>query len=165
MGHRSDTLPITALLPSSCTGTRAAGAGYLQCDRHNVDSLCLHLPLLCFYSLRIHVRLSTFHLFPIILGFEFTLTRLRSASSDSLNRKSPEYQKMYYRAPRQPAWAYVGLILCSLLLLFNGWHTIYKINRGTIDASNAAAGLIGAYGGVSSYRNSCKSPIFFLVTS
>ncbi|MCJ1246585.1 hypothetical protein MMC30_003794 [Trapelia coarctata] len=72
------------------------------------------------------------------------------ASSDSLNRKSPDYKKLYYRAPRQPFWAYFGLISCSLLLIFNGWHVIYKINRGSINPGDATAGLIGAYGGVSS---------------
>jgi hypothetical protein len=157
MGHRSDAIPITAILSSSCTRSRATSTGHLQRDRHNVNPLCLHFPVLCFYSLQVHVRSSIFRLNSTF----WILTALSSASSDSLNRKSPDYKQMYYRAPRQPFWAYVGLIFCSLLLLFNGWHTFYKINRGTIHASHATAGLIGSYGGVSSHHSSCKSHFSF----
>jgi len=69
------------------------------------------------------------------------------ANSVSLNRKSPSYKKTYYRGPRQPFWAYFGLVSCSLLLIFNGWYTIYEINHGLTSKGDAAAGIIASYGG------------------
>lgn len=63
----------------------------------------------------------------------------------SIDREHDSYKETYYKSPRQPLPAYFGLISCSLLVIFNGWDTFYRIGKGNITRNDAAVGLVAAY--------------------
>lgn len=66
-----------------------------------------------------------------------------------IDRDGDEYRRNYFRVPRQPFIAWFGLVSCTLLIFFNGWYIFWEIHNRHIKAGEAAARLIGAYGGVS----------------
>ena len=71
--------------------------------------------------------------------------------SQTLNRDSESYRQKHYRAHWQPLWAILGLVLCSLLMLFSGWAAIYDLAAKSKNVSRADSivDLIAAYLGVS----------------
>ena len=94
----------------------------------------------------------------VLLSKVLTPVRLdRLQKHDRLSRNEPPYTSLYYRGHWQPLCAYVGLVGCTLLVLFSGWVPIYILAaRGKLGgyddlSSNTAliAQLLGAYSGVS----------------
>ncbi|KAI4218845.1 MAG: hypothetical protein L6R36_008721, partial [Xanthoria steineri] len=67
--------------------------------------------------------------------------------SQTLNRDSDSYRQKHYRAHWQPLWAILGLVLCSLLMLFSGWAAIYDLAAKSKNVSRADSivDLIAAY--------------------
>jgi len=63
----------------------------------------------------------------------------------SIDREHDSYKVKYYKSPRQPFPAYFGIISCTLLVIFNGWDTFYRISKGTITRNDAAVDLVAAY--------------------
>lgn len=68
-----------------------------------------------------------------------------------MNRDGADYKKRHYRAHWQPAWAILGLVLCTLLMLFSGWAAIYDLCAKSpgVDRGDAIVDLVAAYLGVS----------------
>jgi amino acid permease len=65
-----------------------------------------------------------------------------------IDRDSEEFKKRFYRSRLQPLLAYIGIIGCSLFILFNGWETFVLIARRRITAKEAAIQLISSYLGL-----------------
>lgn len=67
-----------------------------------------------------------------------------------MNRDETPYKRNHYRAHWQPLWAYLGLLLCSLLMLFSGWAAIYDLVRRSegVKRQDSVVDLIAAYLGV-----------------
>ena len=67
-----------------------------------------------------------------------------------VDRDDNSYEAKYYRARRQPFWAIVGLIGCTLVVLFSGWAPIYQlvIKSPGVKPRDAAEQIVGAYLGV-----------------
>ena len=76
-----------------------------------------------------------------------------------MNRDGKAYKSNHYRAHWQPLWAILGLLLCSLLMLFSGWSAVYDLvarSKG-VERSDSIADLVAAYLGVSVSRARFKS--------
>lgn len=71
----------------------------------------------------------------------------------TINRDGPEYQKAHYRAHWQPLWAYLGLVLCGLLVLTQGWAAIYDlcVRSPGVSREDSIVDLVAAYLGVCGY--------------
>ena len=73
-----------------------------------------------------------------------------------INRDGPDYPKKHYRAHWQPLWAILGLVSCTLLIVFGGWAAIYDMcakSKG-VDQRDSIVDLVAAYLGVSIYSPS-----------
>ncbi|KAA6408002.1 MAG: AAT family amino acid transporter [Lasallia pustulata] len=79
--------------------------------------------------------------------YAFICFKLR-IKENFIDRDGDEYRRNYFRVPRQPFIAWFGLVSCTLLIFFNGWYIFWEIHNRHIKAGEAAARLIGAYGGV-----------------
>ena len=69
-----------------------------------------------------------------------------------MDRDDKKYKlNHYYRAHWQPFWAYLGLLLCSLLVIFSGWAAIYDLIAKSegVKREDAIVDLVAAYLGVS----------------
>jgi amino acid permease len=94
----------------------------------------------------------------VLLSKVLTPVRLdRLQMHDRLSRNELPYTSLYYRGHWQPLCAYVGLVGCTLLVLFSGWVPIYILAaRGKFGGYNDLSSntalivqLLGAYSGVS----------------
>lgn len=70
----------------------------------------------------------------------------------TINRNRNEYTKMHYRANWQPLWAILGLVLCTLLVVTQGWAAIYDLCAASpgVSKEDSIVDIITAYLGVSS---------------
>ena len=69
----------------------------------------------------------------------------------TINRDSATYKSKHYRAHWQPLWAYLGLVLCVLLVVSSGWGAIYDLcarSKG-VTKEDSIVDLAIAYLGVS----------------
>ena len=68
-----------------------------------------------------------------------------------IDRDGKTYKSKHYRAHWQPLWAYLGLLLCSLLMIFSGWAAIYDLVAKSegVKKGDAIVDLVAAYLGVS----------------
>ena len=68
-----------------------------------------------------------------------------------MDRDGKMYKLNHYRAHWQPFWAYLGLLLCSLLMIFSGWAAIYDLcaKSAGVKRRDAIVDLVAAYLGVS----------------
>lgn len=64
-----------------------------------------------------------------------------------MDRDGPSYRQKHYRAHWQPLWAYLGLLLCSLLMVFSGWSAIYDlvVKPKDVNRRDSIVDLIAAY--------------------
>ncbi|KAK0508794.1 hypothetical protein JMJ35_009070 [Cladonia borealis] len=46
---------------------------------------------------------------------------------NTINRDNGPYRDKHYRATWQPLWAYLGLVLCVLLVISSGWGAVYDL--------------------------------------
>lgn len=91
-----------------------------------------------------------------VLTTDAPLSLDRLQMHDRLSRNELLYMKLYYRGHWQPLCAYVGLVGCTLLVLFSGWVPIYILAaRGKFGGYNDLKGntaliaqVLGAYSGV-----------------
>lgn len=87
------------------------------------------------------------------LRFKKGLTALEERGMYS--RDSESYRKQFYRAHWQPLWAILGLVGCSLIMIFTPWAALYIMSnrRNLADGANLkpnhllAWDLVGAYSG------------------
>lgn len=65
---------------------------------------------------------------------------------------------MHYRANWQPLWAILGLVLCTLLVVTQGWAAIYDLCAASpgVSKEDSIVDIIAAYLGVS-YPSSISS--------
>ena len=70
---------------------------------------------------------------------------------NTINRESEAYISRHYRAHWQPLWAYLGLVLCSLLVITSGWGAVYDLCAKTngVTKEDSIVDLTIAYLGVS----------------
>ena len=70
---------------------------------------------------------------------------------NTINRDSDTYQDKHYRAHWQPLWAYLGLVLCVLLIISSGWGAIYDLCAKTegVTMEDSLVDLTSVYLGVS----------------
>lgn len=70
---------------------------------------------------------------------------------NTIDRNKSDYRDMHYRAHWQPMWAIIGLVLCTLLLLFLGWGAVYDLCAKTkgVTKEDSIVDLVAAYLGVS----------------
>lgn len=68
----------------------------------------------------------------------------------SINRDSAVYRDRHYRAHWQPVWAILGLVLCTLLVVFSGWTAIYDLCARSpgVDRGDAVVAVVASYLGV-----------------
>ncbi|KAL8838574.1 MAG: hypothetical protein Q9176_004971 [Flavoplaca citrina] len=66
---------------------------------------------------------------------------------NTLNRDSDYYRQKHYRAHWQPLWAILGLVLCSLLMIFSGWAAIYDLaaKSKNVPRADSIVDLIATY--------------------
>ncbi|KAL8796526.1 MAG: hypothetical protein Q9195_001200 [Heterodermia aff. obscurata] len=64
-----------------------------------------------------------------------------------MDRDGKMYKQNHYRAHWQPFWAYLGLLLCSLLMIFSGWAAIYDLvaKPEGVGQEDAIVDLVAAY--------------------
>ncbi|KAI4181866.1 MAG: hypothetical protein LQ348_004949 [Seirophora lacunosa] len=65
----------------------------------------------------------------------------------SINRDSAVYRDRHYRAHWQPVWAILGLVLCTLLVVFSGWTAIYDLCARSpgVDRGEAIVAVVASY--------------------
>ncbi|CAF9938070.1 Cationic amino acid transporter 2 [Imshaugia aleurites] len=65
----------------------------------------------------------------------------------TINRNRNEYTKMHYRAHWQPLWAILGLVLCTLLVVTQGWAAIYDLCAASpgVSKGDSITDIIAAY--------------------
>ena len=82
------------------------------------------------------------------LGLSF---RRMTAYKEIIYRDGKVYREKHYRAHWQPLWAYLGLLMCSLLMISGGWAAIYDLVVGSpgVDRRDSIVDLVAAYLGVS----------------
>lgn len=70
---------------------------------------------------------------------------------NTIDRDSKGYKARHYRAHWQPAWAIIGLTLCTLLLVTLGWGAVYDLCAKTegVTKRDSIVDLATAYLGVS----------------
>ena len=75
---------------------------------------------------------------------------------NTIRRDSDEYCRVHYRAHWQPFWAILGLVLCTLLVVTQGWTAIYDLCAKSegVSKEDSIVDLIAAYIGVS-YPHFC----------
>ena len=68
-----------------------------------------------------------------------------------IDRDGVSYKRNHYRARWQPLWAYLGLFLCCLLIIFTGWSAIYELiaRSDGVSRRDSIVDLVAAYLGVS----------------
>ena len=71
-----------------------------------------------------------------------------------MDRDGKTYKLNHYRAHWQPFWAYLGLLLCSLLIIFSGWAAAYDLvaKSDGVKRRDAIVDLVAAYLGVSIWK-------------
>ena len=76
-----------------------------------------------------------------------------------MDRDGRLYKQNHYRAHWQPLWAFLGLLLCSLLMIFSGWAAIYDLVMATegVSTADSIVDLVAAYLGVSIERHIQRS--------
>lgn len=70
---------------------------------------------------------------------------------NTISRGSEDYPKIHYRAHWQPLWAVLGLVLCILLVITQGWAAVYDLcakSKG-VSKEDSIVDLVAAYLGVS----------------
>lgn len=69
----------------------------------------------------------------------------------TIKRDSESYKSKHYRAHWQPLWAYLGLVLCVLLIITSGWGAVYDLSAKTkgVTTEDSIVDLATAYLGVS----------------
>ena len=67
-----------------------------------------------------------------------------------IDRDGSAYKRKHYRAHWQPLWAFLGLLLCSLLMLFSGWAAVYDlaVESPGVTRRGSIVNLVAAYIGV-----------------
>ena len=77
------------------------------------------------------------------------------AWSHDIERDSKAYQDRHYRAHWQPLWAIIGLVLCTLLVIFGGWNAVFELCAGSlrVPTSESVVDVILIYTGMS-----CRFP-------
>ncbi|KAL8810969.1 MAG: hypothetical protein Q9223_001992, partial [Gallowayella weberi] len=65
----------------------------------------------------------------------------------TLDRDKDTYREKHYRAHWQPLWAILGLVLCTLLMIFSGWAAIYDLVAKSpgVNRTDSIVDLIAAY--------------------
>ena len=73
------------------------------------------------------------------------------AYKEIMYRDGRTYKEKHYRAHWQPVWAYLGLLLCSLLVVSGGWAAIYDLVSGSpgVKRQDSIVDLVAVYLGVS----------------
>ncbi|KAL8961745.1 MAG: hypothetical protein Q9193_001743 [Seirophora villosa] len=68
----------------------------------------------------------------------------------SINRDSAVYRGRHYRAHWQPVWAILGLVLCTLLVIFSGWTAIYDLCARSpgVDRGDTIVAVVAFYLGL-----------------
>lgn len=96
-------------------------------------------PVLCIYAAQ-------------CLAFLRFLAATKYYKRTTINRDAEEYRDRHYRAHWQPLWAILGLVLCTLLMVFSGWSAIYKLCAESpgVDRGDAIVDLVASYLGVGS---------------
>ena len=72
---------------------------------------------------------------------------------NTIDRNRSYYKAKYYRAHWQPLWALIGLVSCTILMLFFGWNAIYDLcakSKG-VSKEDSIVDLITAYLGVNAH--------------
>ena len=71
---------------------------------------------------------------------------------NTIDRDSPTYARTHYRAHWQPLWAIMGLVLCPLLVITQGWAAVYDLcaHSKEVSKEDSIVDLVFAYLGVSS---------------
>ena len=97
-----------------------------------------------------------FHPFPT--GVSTSLQKKKVADQrrmklfpQTINREHDDYKETHYRAHWQPLWAILGLVLCTLLVLTQGWAAVYDLcakSKG-VSKEDSIVDLVAAYLGVS----------------
>lgn len=74
-----------------------------------------------------------------------------------INRDGEYYMKHHYRAHWQPMWAIIGLVGCTLLMIFSGWSAVYELSKvrkvdgkemRVVAKGDSAFAIVAAYLGV-----------------
>lgn len=67
-----------------------------------------------------------------------------------IDRDSHSYRRDHYRGSWQPLWAIIGLVSCTLLMLFSGWPAIYNLcaKSEQVPISDSIVDLVADYLGV-----------------
>ncbi|KAL8911327.1 MAG: hypothetical protein Q9171_003492 [Xanthocarpia ochracea] len=75
------------------------------------------------------------------------LTAALKVYKRTLNRDGKGYREKHYRAHWQPLWAILGLVLCTLLMIFSGWAAIYDLAARSpgVNRADSIVDLIAAY--------------------
>ena len=70
----------------------------------------------------------------------------------TINRDAPSYTKSHYRAHWQPLWAVLGVVLCTMLVVTQGWTAVYDLcaHSKEVRKEDSIVDLIFAYLGVRS---------------
>ncbi|KAI4288384.1 MAG: hypothetical protein L6R35_002346 [Caloplaca aegaea] len=91
-------------------------------------------PVLCIYAAQ-------------CLAFLRFLAATKYYKRTTINRDAEEYRDRHYRAHWQPLWAILGLVLCTLLMVFSGWSAIYKLCAESpgVDRGDAIVDLVASY--------------------
>ena len=69
----------------------------------------------------------------------------------TINRNDENYREKHYRARWQPLWAILGLVLCTLLVVTQGWTGIYDLCAASpgVSKEDSVVDIVAAYLGVS----------------
>ncbi|KAL9015625.1 MAG: hypothetical protein Q9185_006982 [Variospora sp. 1 TL-2023] len=91
-------------------------------------------PVLCIYAAQ-------------CLAFLRFLAATKYYKRTTINRDAEEYRDRHYRAHWQPLWAILGLVLCTLLMVFSGWSAIYNLCAESpgVDRGDAIVDLVASY--------------------
>ena len=70
---------------------------------------------------------------------------------NTINREKEGYSPPHYRAHWQPLWAIIGLVLCTLVMITQGWSAVYDLCAKSpgVSKEDSIVDLIAAYLGVS----------------
>ncbi|KAL8648294.1 MAG: hypothetical protein Q9210_005069 [Variospora velana] len=93
-------------------------------------------PVLCIYAAQ-------------CLAFLRFLAATKYYKRTTINRDDEVYRDRHYRAHWQPTWAILGLVLCTLLMVFSGWTAIYHLCAESpgVETGDAIVDLVASYVG------------------
>lgn len=112
--------------------------------------------MLCVYASEClaFIRFQQGSVSPFSAGLEAHKNRMK-LFPHTINREkngfSPPYSPPHYRAHWQPLWAILGLVLCTLLVITQGWSAVYDLcakSKG-VSKEDSIVDLVAAYLGVS----------------